>query len=68
MKKYIYFVSYFFVSGRTNGYGSIEMTSPVPYTEMAHLNEAREVIQKTAKSDNCVILNYILLRTEDVDD
>lgn len=64
-KRYVYFVSY----AHPTGYGNFEIASFAPYTEYHQIETARRAITEASFKNmphGVTILNYILLREEEI--
>ena len=66
MKKYVYFVSVVFNHDNRQTYGMCEVTTTNEITEFSVFEKLAEKLAKKYGVNEVVILNYQLLRVEDV--
>ena len=64
MKKFFYFISYAW----DNGHGMCEVERTAPITQYSELRNIAGLLAKKEKSRDIIIVNYQLLRSEEVKD
>jgi hypothetical protein len=66
MKRYFYFVSYSHSSALGYGHGNVEINTNQPIATVETIRAIEKWLKEEASIPQPVVLNYVLLRTEEV--
>ncbi len=66
MKQFHYFVSYQYNDSKDVGFGQINLLLKQQMKEPEQINEVRKYIESRFKYEGVVIINFILLKTEEI--
>ena len=68
MKRYHYFVSYQYNNLDDHGFGQINLLLKQPIIQAEQIEEVRKYLEETYRYNGVVLLNFMLLREEKVEE